>query len=80
MQLDTMIEFVTWVEAAPANIFRRSQNNNAQHNFVRIIELNAATNIEVERNLELSNNPTIEVARFRQVIAAIHDEVTGAYA
>ena len=79
MQLETIIEFTSWVESAPTNIFRRSEQNINITNFVKIIEHNSITNQSIERNLELSNNGNIEVARFRQIIHSIHDEVTGTY-
>ncbi len=79
MQLETIIEFTSWVESAPKNIFRRSEQNITLPNFTKIIEHNSLTNQNIERNLELSNNGNIEVARFRQIIHSIHDEVTGTY-
>lgn len=79
MQLETIIEFTSWVESAPKNIFRRSEQNLNLPNFVIITEYNSVTNLSIERNLELSTNGNIEVARFRQVIHSIHDEVTGTY-
>ena len=79
MQLETIIEFASWVESAPPGIFRRSEQNLNLPNFVKIIEFNSHININIEKNLELSNNGNMEVARFRQIIHAIHDEVVGTY-